>query len=172
MKRICAIFCLDDKTKDKIQGYRDELTLIYGIPRKVIYPHITLAHYIAIDREEIIKYSEEFVKQIHSIEIQYDSIEVLLGNCIACIVNANGKITDFYNKYHLKFDNYCDKWTKKESGLWIPHSTIYGKCDLKLEEMKKYLKKTFTPFKGKVTSFELSQINEEGFEIIYSKNFK
>lgn len=172
MRRICAIFCLDEQTKDKIQSYRDALTVSYGIPKREMYPHITLAHYVEIDTEEIIKYSEKLLKEIHAFSVQYDSIKVLSGNCIACIVNPKGKITDFYNTYHTEYDSYCDTWTKKENKLWIPHSTIYGNSESKLEEMEIYLEKSFVPFEGKVIRFELSQINEDGFEIIFSKNLK
>ncbi len=172
MKRICAIFCLDEQTKDKIQGYRDELTANYGVPKKEIYPHITLAHYVSIGIEEIVKYSEKFIKEIQAFSIQYNSIEVLSGNCVACIVNPESKITDFYNTYHAEFDSYCDIWTKKENNLWIPHSTIYGNSESRLEEMRTYLEKNFVPFEGKIIRFELSQINEDGFEIIFSKNLE
>lgn len=61
LKRICAIFCLDEQTKAKIQTYRDELTANYGIPKREIYPHITLAHYLSIETDDIVKYSEEFI---------------------------------------------------------------------------------------------------------------
>lgn len=172
MKRICAIFSLDEGTKDRIQAYRDALTVKYGVPRKSIYPHITLAHYVAIEQEEIIEYSEKFIKGIHAFNVQYNAIEVLGGNCIACIVNPSCIITDLYNRYHEKFDSHCDVWTKKENKLWIPHSTIYGEAESKLEEMKSFLESQFTPFEGKVIGFELSQINEDGFEIIFSKNLE
>lgn len=172
MKKICAIFCLDEQTKDKIQSYRDALTASYGIPRRLIYPHITLAHYVEIGTDEIIKYSEKFLEGIHAFNIWYDSIEVLSGNCVACIANPNGKITDLYDTYHVEFDSYCDIWTKKENEIWIPHSTIYGNSESKLEEMKIYLEKSFVPFEGKIIEFELSQINEDGFEIIFSKNLE
>lgn len=169
LQKICAIFCLDDQTKDKIQSYRNALNVRYGVPIKEIYPHITLAHYVEIDTEEIIKYSEKFAKEIKAFNVKYDSIEALSQNCIACMVNPHGRITELYNKYHAEYDSYCDIWTKKENGLWIPHSTIYGNYELNLEEMSMYLEKDFTPFEGKVIRFELSQINEDGFEIIYSK---
>lgn len=170
MQRICAILCLDEQTKTKIQAFRDTLVVNYGIPSKELYPHITLAHYEAIDKREIIKYSDRFAREIHQFVIRYDSIDVLTGNCIACMPNPKGKITDLYNIYHTQFDSYCDKWTKKENGLWIPHITIYGNSDSRIEEMKTFLKKDFVPFEGKVIGFELSQKNEDGFEIIYSKD--
>ena len=63
----------------------------------------------------------------------------------------------------------CNIWTKKTENLWIPHSTISGDYNSKLEEMKNYLQPYFLQFKGRVIKFELSKINEDGFEIIYSK---
>lgn len=170
MQRICAILCLDEQTKTKIQAFRDTLVVNYGIPSRKLYPHITLAHYEAIDKREIVKFSDRFAKRIRKFSIQYDSIDVLSGNCIACMPNPQDKIKDLYNSYHHEFDSFCDKWTKKEIGLWIPHSTIYGNSDSKIEEMKAFLDKDFVPFEGKVIGFELSQINEDGFEIIYSRD--
>lgn len=172
MERICAIFCLDEQTNEKIRSYRNALTVSYGIPRKEIYPHITLAHYVEVDTEEIINYSEKFVREIQAFSVQYDSIKALSGNCVACIVNPNGRIIDLYNKYHAEFDSCCDIWTKKENGLWIPHSTIYGNSESNLEEMSMHLEKNFVPFQGKVIRFELSQINEDGFDIIFSKKLE
>ena len=66
MKRICAILSLDEKTKIKIQNYRDLLTIRYGVSKKILYPHITIAHYISIDMEEIIKYTGDFVKEMNA----------------------------------------------------------------------------------------------------------
>lgn len=169
MKNICAIFCLDDLTKKRIQNYRDLLTNEYDIPRQELYPHITLAHYLEISQNEIIKYSERFIEKVNSFTVQYNSIEVLSGNCIALRIENNDKIVDLYDRYHLKFDSHCDIWTKKENELWIPHSTIYGKSESRLEDMKAYLKEKFVPFEGKIVGFELSVIKNDGFEIIFSK---
>lgn len=172
MKRICAILSLDEKTKIKIQNYRDLLTIRYGVSKKILYPHITIAHYISIDMEEIIKYTGDFVKEMNAFNIQYGTIEILEDNCIACMVNPDNKITEFYNMYHHRYDEHCDKWTKKENKLWVPHSTIYGKSNPKLAEMKASLEDDFIPFKAKVIGLELSLIKENGYQIIFSKEFK
>lgn len=169
MADICAIFSLDENTKYIIQSYRDILSVNYGVPKKELYPHITISYYLSIEEEDIIKYSKEVLEDIGSFEIEYDSIKMLGENCVALVANQSGMINDFYNKYHQKFDEYCNIWTKKTDNLWIPHSTISGDYNGKLKEMKNYLDQHFVPFKGQIIKFELSKIKETGFEIIYSK---
>ncbi len=172
MKRICAILCLDEETNNRIQAYRDALIDKYGLPKDSIYPHITLAFYLGIDQNKIIEYTEKFVEGMKSFGIQYISVEVFSGNCVTCIVSPSSEIIELYNMYHLEYDSYCDMWTQKENKLWKPHSTIYVGSESKLEEMKSHIEVDFVPFEGKVTRFELSQINEDGFEIIYSKELE
>ncbi len=169
MKRICAIFCLDEDTSHRIQGYRDALAAVFGLPKSAIYPHITIAHFIEIDPDEIISYSKAFVTNVKCFSVQLDAIGVFSGSCVASMINPTGEITNLYHEYHNAYDALCDKWTKKENNLWQPHSTIYVGAETRLEEMKDYLEGVFIPFEGRAVRFELSQINDNGFEIIYSQ---
>lgn len=169
MKNICALFCLDNETNMKVQSYRDKLTK-YNIPFGRLNVHITIANFMDIEPIQIIEYSKEFMKKVKPFTIKYKFIEILSDNCLACIPETSGELLKYYNQYHNKYDEYCDKWTMKENKLWFPHSTIYSETGADYFTMKEEIEKSFTPFEGKIVGFELSQINEDNFEIIYSSN--
>lgn len=169
MENICAIFCLDIETNNKIQDIRDRLNR-YNVPIKKLNVHITMANFIDIDSNDIIKYSEQFVSRIKPFKITYKDVDILDENCLACIVEPSLELIGYYNEYHRQYDEYCDKWTKKENDLWIPHSTIYSQSGADYNLMKQEINNSFTPFDGNVVRFELSKINKNGFTIIYSKD--
>lgn len=169
MENICAIFCLDIETNNKIQNIRNKLNR-YNVPIKKLNIHITIANFIDIDSKGIIKYSEEFIKKIKPFIITYKSVDILDENCLACIPEPSLELIRYYDEYHRRYDEYCDKWTKKENNLWIPHSTIYSKSGADYNLMKQEINNSFIPFDGKVVRFELSKINKDGFTIIYSKD--
>lgn len=169
MANICAIFCLDIETSNKIQSMRDELNK-YNVPIKKLNPHITIANFIDIDSNNIIRYSKEFANRIEPFEIIYKSVDILGNNCLAYIPETSSELIRYYDKYHEEYDEYCDKWTRKKNQLWVPHTTIYSQLGSDYNFIKKEIDNTFIPFKGQVVRFELSEINEENFTIIYSKD--
>lgn len=61
-------------------------------------------------------------------------------------------------------------WKMKENKLWLPHSTIYSESGADYYSMKEEINNSFLPFDGKVVGFELSQINEDNFDIIYVRD--
>lgn len=169
MENICAIFCLDIETNNKIQMIRDRLTK-YNVPLKKLNTHITIANFIDIDPTDIIMYSKEFASGIKAFEIIYKYIDILDGNCLACIPKSSPELLRYYNQYHERYDEYSDKWTKKQNKLWVPHSTIYSHIGADYNSMKQEIDNIFIPFTGKVVRFQLSKINENDFTIIYSKD--
>lgn len=169
MEDICAILCLDIVTNNKIQNIRDSLNK-YNVPIKKLNIHITIANFIDIDSNDIIRYSKEFTSRIKPFEITYKSVDILDNNCLVCVPEPSLELIRYYNEYHEHYDEYCDKWTNKKNGLWVPHSTIFSQLRTDYNSMKQEINNTFVPFSGKVVRFELSKINEKSFTIIYSKD--
>ncbi|WP_143402879.1 hypothetical protein [Garciella nitratireducens] len=97
---------------------------------------------------------------------------MLSPNCIACIPTTSGKLLEYYYEYHEQFDAYCDNWTKAENGLWLPHFTLYFNSGIDLGPIIMEMVRKFEPFEGKIVRLELSEINDDGIEVIYTHNLE
>lgn len=166
-KQICAIWTLSKESNEQLEYVR-EILKDFNISYEPIYGHITMAHFYNIDIDKIVEYTDEFIKGKSIFYVKYSIIGLLNPNCIACISTTSGKLLEYYYEYHKQFDSYCDDWTKAEAGLWLPHSTLYFNPDIDLGPIVIKISKRFKPFDGKVVSLELSEIDGNKMEIIYT----
>lgn len=165
--QICAIWTLDKESNDKLEYTRKALT-DFSIDYEPIYGHITMAHFYDIDIDDIVEYTREFVQDKSTFHVRYSIIGLLSPNCIACIPTTSGKLLEYYYEYHEQFDAHCDDWTKIEKGLWLPHSTLYFNLDIDLGPIIMEMARRFEPFEGKIVRLELSEIDDDGIEVIYT----
>lgn len=124
VNEVCAIWVLDETTNQKLEMLRKALE-VFDIEYNPIYGHITCANFIDIDVEEIIQYTKKFVEGKESFDISCTALGLLTTDCIACIPSTSGKLLRYYEEYHQEYDSYCNKWTRAESGLWLPHISLY-----------------------------------------------
>jgi hypothetical protein len=167
VNQVYAIWILDETTNQKLDELRKTLEL-FNIEYNPIYGHITFASFVNIDIDEILEYTKKFVKGKKSFYINCSALGFLTTNCIACIPSTSGKLLQYYEEYHQEYDSYCNMWTSIDSGLWLPHISLYYSDIENLGEIIGEMSKRFIQFKGKIIRMELSVVNENGFNIIYS----
>lgn len=170
-RKICAIWILDEMTNRKLDDIRKALE-IFDIEYNPIYGHITFASFIDADIYKILQYTKKFAEGKKSFEINCSAIGFLTTNCIACIPSTSGKLLEYYNEYHHEFDSYCNTWTRADSGLWLPHISLYYSEIEDLGAIIAEMSKRFAQFSGKIIRMELSVVNENDFNIIYSHDLE
>lgn len=166
-KDICAIWILDESTNQKLNEVRGALD-VFGIEHGPIYGHITFANLIDIDVDEVLPYTRKFAQGKKSFDINCSALSLLSANCIACIPSVSRKLLRYYEEYHKEFDSYCNMWTRADLELWLPHISLYSSDTEDMGAIIREMADRFHQFKGKVVRLELSVVNEDDFEIIYS----
>lgn len=166
-KDVCAIWILDEKTNRKLDKIRNALE-VFDIEYNPIYGHITFASFIDVDVDEILQYTKKFVEGKKIFDINCSVLGFLTTNCIACIPSTSEKLLKYYEEYHKEFDSYCNMWTRADRELWLPHISLYYSETADLGAVIGEMSKKFVQFNGKVIRMELSVVNEQGFNIVYS----
>lgn len=166
-KEVCAIWILDETTNQKLDEIRKALE-VFDIEYNPIYAHITFASFTDVNVYEILQYTEKFAEGKSSFDINCSVLGFLTTNCIACIPSTSGKLLKYYEEYHQEFDSYCNKWTRADNELWLPHISLYDSETEDLGPIMGEMSKRFIQFKGKVVRMELSVVNEDDFDIVYS----
>lgn len=166
-KEVCAIWILDKATNERLEEIRKALNK-FNIKYDPIYGHITLATFVDIDVDEILKYTKKFIEGKKSFDINCSALGFLTTNLIACIPSTSEKLFEYYEEYHQEFDSYCNMFTSASNGLWLPHMSLYHSETEDLGAVIGEMSKRFAQFKGRVVRMELSVVNDDGFNIIYS----
>ncbi|WP_352419046.1 hypothetical protein [Proteiniborus sp.] len=166
-KEVCAIWVLDEKTNQKLDEIRKALE-VFDIEYNPIYGHITFASFIDVDVDKILRYTKKFSEGKKSFDINCSALGFLTTNCIACIPSTSGKLLEYYEEYHQEFDSYCNMWTRADSGLWLPHISLFYSETEDLGTVIGEMSKRFIQFSGKIVRLELSVVNESSFDIVYS----
>lgn len=167
VNEVCAIWALDETTNQKLDIIRKALD-VFDIEYNPIYGHITFANFTDVDVDKIIQYTKKFAEGKKSFDINCTALGLLTTNCIACIPSTSGKLLRYYEEYHQKYDSYCNKWTRADSGLWLPHISLYYSETENLGAIIGEMSKKFIQFSGKIVKMELSIVNENDFNIVYS----
>ena len=166
-KEAYTIWVLDEKTNQELERVRKALE-VFNIEYNPIYGHITLASFIDVDIDEILEYTKRFAEGKRAFDINFLSIGLLPSYCLACIASTSGKLLKYYEEYHQQFDSYCNIWTRADLELWLPHISLYVSETEDMGAIIWEMAGRFHQFKGKVVRLELSVVNENDFEIIYS----
>lgn len=166
-KEVCAIWILDETTNQKLDEIRKALE-VFDIEYNPIYGHITFASFIDVDVDEILGYTRKFAEGKKSFYINCSALGFLTTNCIACIPSTSGKLLEYYGEYHQEFDSYCNMWTRADSGMWLPHISLFYSEIEDLGTVIGEMSKRFIQFSGKIIRLELSVVKESGFDIVYS----
>ncbi len=167
-QEIYAIWILDETTNRKLDEIRKALE-VFNIKYSPIYGHITFASFIDVDVDEIVQYTKKFAEGKKSFDINCSALGFLSTNCIACIPSTSGKLLEYYEEYHQEFDSYCNMWTSAENGLWLPHISLYCSETEDLGLIIGEMLKRFIQFRAKVVKMELSVVNDNSFDIVYSR---
>ena len=170
-KDVYAIWILDEETNVKLDEIRKALE-VFDIKYKPIYGHITFASFINIDVDKILQYTKKFAQEIKTFDINCSALGFLSSNCIACIPSTTGKILEYYEEYHKEFDSYCNTWTSMADGLWLPHISLYSNDTENLGAIIGEMLKRFTQFKGRIIRMELSILDGDKFDTIYSQDLE
>jgi len=82
------------------------------------------------------------------------------------------ELYEYYKEYHQEYDSYCNAWTSVSKGMWLPHISSYSSEKDELAAIISEMSKTFVQSTGKISRLELSIVNENGFNIVYSYDLK
>lgn len=168
---VCAIWVLDESTNKKLNDIRKALDL-FGIEYSPIYGHITFSYISNVDVNEIIQYTKKFVTDKRAFHINCSALALLTTKCIACIPSFSAELYEYFKEYHQEYDSYCNVWTSASQGMWLPHISLYSSEKDDLGAIINEMSKKFIQFTGKVSRLELSIVNENDFNIVYSHDLR
>lgn len=128
------------------------------------HPHITFAHYLSIDEDELIKHIDTFIQSISPFEVTFDKV-MLLNQYVVITTPFDFELKRYYALFHKKFSPLLNVYTQREN--FIPHTTIIAG-----EHNIKALEQDFKPVRLKIDKCEVSWIKTDGFEIIKTYRLK
>jgi 2'-5' RNA ligase len=169
-----AIF--DEKTEQRIEdiwkGLEENLISFYAFEVENRRPHITLACYNYISKNDFIKQMSDFYKDKPAIDVTFNTIGSFLNSgTLFYSPTVTKDLIEFHFNHHRHFEQFNDDPNSLYlPDNWIPHCTIANRLSSeKLSEAFNYCSKRDT-LCGKIKEVALIDISEKGkAPIIYSK---
>jgi 2'-5' RNA ligase len=143
-------------------------------------PHLTLASYKELDKENYIRQMETFYDNKQSFDITFNHIGSFLNyNTLFLSPTVTEELLDFHTHHHKHFGTYNTEANKLyEPGQWIPHSTLANKLEPDLlSKAFHYCVDRVGLTKGRIEEVGLIELVEQDGDtmeapIIYSKKLK
>ena len=168
---ICAIWRLNEQAIAELEKLRGALSQ-FGIVYRPLYGHITFAHYLHIEEAIILEHAKKSCIYMKRFPVFFDELAILSTQCIVCRPRIANEMEAYYNKFHRKYDEACDMWTSAAQKRWRPHCTLYYSSKADLEAIKTEMEKRFVPFCGWADKLELSVVQGQEYEVIFSQKLQ
>ncbi len=164
-ENICAIWELDESTVRTLRS------LLYGSgPDNELlanfHPHITLANYLNIEREPLMKYTHDYAAHTEAFRADFASVGLLSPQHLVCFPRMKGGLYENFVRYHECFDAQADQWTSLHGGLYRPHVSLYFEGQGVTQQAITRIQQNFSPFTGHVVALSLSLVKPDGFSIL------
>ncbi|MCA0993355.1 2'-5' RNA ligase family protein [Pseudalkalibacillus hwajinpoensis] len=178
------IALFDEQTEAQVKAIWQELkeqSLSYYIDEvKDGRPHITLASYEELDKEEYIRKIDAFYEEVKKVELTFNTISSFLNyGTIFLTPTVTENLLSLHSAHHHHFERFNGSANPLYlPGKWIPHCTLAN--DLSSEELAKVYQYCFDhsdTIYGRIEEVALIERideSEEGMEapIIYSKRLR
>ncbi len=163
---ISVIWVPDVQSQEKMRAIRRKFAR-HTDAASGSYPHITLGSYYDIAFDALNDHARAFALRIRRFQARFVRYKLLNPSCLAIEAENAGKIKGYYEQFHEKLDEYADDWTRKGSGLYLPHSTV---LNVPGEDMRSMLMgERLTPFDVTIEKLQLSRMYDgPRYEILSS----
>lgn len=163
---ISVIWVPDPQSQEKMRAIRRKFAQ-HTLADSGSYPHITLGSYYDISFDALNDHAGAFALRIRRFQARFVRYKLLNPSCLAIEAENTGEIKSYYEQFHEKLDEYADDWTRKASGLYLPHSTVL--C-MPGEDVRSMLTdERLIPFDVTIEKLQLSRIYDgPRYEILSS----
>lgn len=163
---ISVIWVPDARGAERLRAVHRRFAALAGAPAGA-YPHITLGNYYGISFDALNAYARRFAARARPFRVTYRGLKLLNPSCLVLEAQNSGDIARLYDLFHRRYEAYADQWTKKETGLYLPHSTVLY---LPGQDVGPFAQKAdIEPFDVTVESMQLSRIYDgPRYEILSS----
>lgn len=171
---------LDDKTEQYIEGLWDELSennvSHYAKETQNMRPHITIADYDNLNKEEFIGLLNEYYESKSKVKVTFSVLGTFLKTGTLFLSPTMTKtLIDFHSAHHEYFHKYHNIDSLYIPNRWIPHCTIANRLSHeKLIEAFDYCSNRIDMIDAKISEIALLEVKYEGNKsisapVIYSK---
>ncbi len=171
---------LDDKTEKYIEGLWDELSQNnishYAKETLNLRPHITIADYDNLDKEEFIVSLNEFYEAKSKVNVTFSALGTFLKTGILFLSpTITTTLVDFHHSHHEHFQQYTNEDSLYIPNRWIPHCTIANRLTQeKLIEAFNYCSNKIDIIDAKISEIALLEVKAEknntiSAPVVYSK---
>jgi len=178
------IALFDEQTEAQVKGIWQELkeqSLSYYIDEvKDGRPHITLASYEQLDKEEYIRKIDAFYEEVGKVELTFNTVSSFLNyGTIFLAPTVTENLLSLHSAHHHHFERFNGSANSLYlPGKWIPHCTVANQLESDdLARVFQYCFSEVNPIFGKIEAvalIELKEEDEEGMDapIVYTKHLK
>lgn len=159
--KICVALLLDNDSECKI------IDIQKALGRKECVAHITVGVYESIETDLLVKWAGDFCGTHSPIDIVYTGIGVMDNLFLYAIPDRSDELTELYNEFHMKFDEYCTEFTSRAVGNWTPHTSL---CKYSPERAD-IAAKAFNGIQGKIIGLKVIDCTDGKFNIILKEYF-
>lgn len=174
---------LDDKTEQYIVGLWDELSQKnishYAKETQNMRPHITIADYDKLNKEEFIELLNEFYEEKSKVNVTFSVLGTFLKTGTLFLSPTITKaIIGFHNSHHEYFLKYYNADSLYIPNRWIPHCTIANSLTHeKLIEAFNYYSNKIDIIDAKISEVALLEVRYEennsiSASVIYLKKLR
>ncbi|WP_175987773.1 2'-5' RNA ligase family protein [Bacillus sp. Marseille-Q1617] len=143
-------------------------------------PHLTLASYKELDKENYIKQMDIFYDDKKCFDITFNHIGSFLNyNTLFLSPTATKELLDFHTHHHKHFKTFSTEANELyEPGQWIPHCTLANKLEAdQLSKAFHYCVDRIGLTKGRIEEVGLIELAKQDGDtmhapLIYSKKLK
>ncbi|QTC41801.1 2'-5' RNA ligase family protein [Bacillus sp. V3] len=179
---VVALF--DEQTeqliKDVWKELRDEDISYYIDEVKDGRPHLTLASYKELDKENYIRQMDIFYDENESFGVTFNHVGTFLNyNTLFLSPTMTQELLDFHTDHHKHFETFSTEANKLyEPGQWIPHCTLANKLEADgLSKAFHYCVDRVGLTEGKIEEIGLIELVKQDGDameapLIYSKKLK
>lgn len=176
---------LDNETENKFKNIwgllSDKGLTHYGVETKGKRPHITIADYDSLDKEEFIRLFDNYYKDKEKINLSLTILGTFINTGTLFIAPTLSKqLITFHANHHNNFRSFnMNENSFYLPGRWVPHCTIASRLDeTKMLEVFRFCQSALNKISCQINEVAVIQIklNERGVAIedtpIFSKILK
>ncbi|MGD6802802.1 2'-5' RNA ligase family protein [Rossellomorea aquimaris] len=163
---IAALF--DEKTENEIKQIWKELSeeslSFYGEEIKNGRPHVTIASYTNMDKEQCIRKMNELYSNKKQVDICFNTLGSFLNyGTLFFSPTATKELMDLHNSHYEIFREFSEEANSLYMpNQWIPHCTLANKLpEEELAAAFQYCLKRNESINGKITAIALIELAEE-----------
>ena len=178
------IALFDEETEAQVKGiWKDlkEQSLSYYIDEvKDGRPHLTLASYDQLDKEEYIRKMDAFYEEVEKVDLTFNTVSSFLNyGTIFLAPTVTENLLSLHSAHHRHFERFNGSANSLYlPDKWIPHCTVANQLESDdLARVFQYCFSEVKPIVGKIEAvglIELKEEDEEGMDapVVYTKHLK